>query len=99
FCFCLGSLHAATEVADSALNDFFKQYLEQSFRLRPMEATQLGDHRFDDQLEDLSPKARQAWPEHNRKTLEQLRKEIDPKRLSRAAQIDFEILEHELVKN
>src|SRR5436309_908929 len=80
-------LNAATETTDSALNDFFKQYLEQSFRLRPLEATQLGDHRFDNQLEDLSAKAREAWPEHNRKTLERLRKEIDYKTLSRAAQI------------
>src|ERR1043166_1401660 len=99
FCFSLGCLNAATETADSALNDFFKQYLDQSFRLRPLEATQLGDHRFDNQLEDLSAKAREAWPEHNRKTLDRLRKEIDYKSLSRAAQIDFEILEHELVKN
>lgn len=85
--------------ADSALNAYFRQYLEATFRLRPMDATRLGDHRFDSLLEDLSPTARAAWSEHTRKTLDGLVQRVDRKRLSRTAQIDWEIFHHELTKS
>ena len=49
----------------------------------PAEATRLGDHRFDDLLDDLSPKARAAWAERYRATLAELPKKIDYKKLSR----------------
>src|SRR5438477_8108571 len=84
---------ASAQEADAKLNAFFKQYLEETFRQRPMEATQLGDHRFDDKLDDLSPTARKQWVEHARQTLAQLPKEVDYQKLSRAAQIDLEILQ------
>src|SRR5438876_945112 len=87
-------LSSANE-ADAKLNTFFKQYLEETFRQRPMEATQLGEHRFDRQLDDLSAAARKAWSEHARRTLAELPKQVDYQKLSRAAQIDFEILQHE----
>ena len=64
-----------------------------------MEATQLGDHRFDDKLDDLSPTARKQWVEHARQTLAQLPKKVDYQKLSRAAQIDFEILQQELTRS
>jgi len=92
-------LGASAQTADSTLTNFFKHYLDQTFRLRPMEATQLGDHRFDDQLDDLSPAARKHWVEHARHTLEELPKQVDYKQLSRAAQIDFEILQQDLTKS
>ncbi len=41
---------------DARLTDFFKAYLETAFRLRPSEATRLGDHRFDHLLDDISAK-------------------------------------------
>ena len=41
------------------LESFFRDYLEAAFRLEPMLATRLGDHRFDAELDDLSaPRAR-----------------------------------------
>lgn len=82
--------------ADAKLGAFFKQYLEGHFRLRPLEATQLGDHRFDSQLDDLSPQARAGWLEEARKTLSDLPSHVDYAKLSRAGQIDFEILQHHL---
>jgi len=85
--------------ADATLQAFFKEYLEESFRQRPMEATQLGDHRFDDLLDDLSPKARAGWIEHDRKTLEALPKQVDFQKLSPAGRIDFEIFQHDLTKS
>ncbi len=86
----------AADDEDARLTAFFKEYLDEAFRLRPFEATRQGDHRFDHLLEDVSPKARAAWTEHTRKTLADLPKRIDKQKLSRAGQIDFEILEHHL---
>jgi uncharacterized protein (DUF885 family) len=82
--------------ADSRLESFFKTYLDESFRLRPFEATRLGDHRFDSQLEDLTPQARDKWLELTRKTLAELPQKVDYSKLSRASQIDFETFQHNL---
>ncbi|MCI0461079.1 MAG: DUF885 domain-containing protein [Gemmataceae bacterium] len=81
---------------DARLTAFFKAYLEAEFKHRPLEATRLGDHRFDDQLDDVSAKARAANRERTRRTLAELPKQINYKKLTRGAQIDFEILEHHL---
>ena len=86
---------AATE--DARLDDFFHDYLSAHFQLRPLEATQLGDHRYDHLLEDLSTPGRQRWTEHARKTLEALPQQVEFARLSRAARIDFEIFRHSLI--
>ena len=94
-----GAVSLRGQEPDAKLNAFFKQYLEDTFRQRPMEATQLGDHRFDDLLDDLSPKARQGWTEHARRTLAALSNRVDFLKLSRPAQIDFEIFQHELTKS
>ncbi len=89
-----GTLRA--QEADVKLQAFFKQYLEEHFRGRPMNATRLGDHRFDDQLDDLSPEARRHRLEFDRRTLERLPQEVDYARLGRDNRIDFEIFQHEL---
>lgn len=82
--------------ADAQLNGFFKRYLEERFKLRPFDATQLGDHRFDNLLDDLTPEARKTWQEHTRKTLEELARQVDYQKLSPAAKIDYEIFHHHL---
>src|SRR5882724_467498 len=82
--------------ADAKLESAFKTYLDDYFRLRPLEATRLGDHRFDSQLEDLTPAARSKWLELTRKTLADLPKQVEYQKLSRAAQIDFETFQHTL---
>jgi len=89
-----GGPEAANE--DARLEAYFREYLEQEFRQRPLEATRLGDHRFDDRLDDISAQARQRNLERYRTTLEQLRQRIDYAKLSRAGQIDLEIFEHDL---
>jgi uncharacterized protein (DUF885 family) len=86
----------ATEDEDTRLTTFFKAYLEEEFRQRPLEATRLGDHRFDHLVDDLSPKSRAGWTERTRRVLADLPKQIDYRKLSRSAQIDYEILEHHL---
>lgn len=82
--------------ADAKLEAFYKTYLEEHFALRPLDATQLGERRFDHLLEDVSRESREKWREHDRKTLRELNQEVDYKKLSRPAQIDYEIFEHDL---
>jgi uncharacterized protein (DUF885 family) len=89
----------AAEDEDAKLAAFFKNYLEQEFRQRPLLATQAGDHRFDHLLDDLSPKARAGWTELTRKMLHDLPEQVDYKKLSRSSQIDFEILKHHLTRS
>lgn len=84
----------ATE--DARLEAFFQQYLEDRFRLQPLDATRLGDHRFDHLLDDLSPEARRKQIEHAKATLKDLSRKIEYSKLTRAGQIDFEMLKHEL---
>jgi hypothetical protein len=52
--FLSGSARAA-ESEDEKLTALFKGLLEEEFQHRPLDATRLGDHRFDDRLDDLSP--------------------------------------------
>lgn len=87
---------ASAQDADNKLESFFKAYLDESFQLRPLEATRLGDHRFDSQLEDLTPDARAKWLDLTRKTLSELPQKIDYSKLSRNGQIDFETFQHDL---
>ena len=96
FLLSAGLSTAYAEDADAKLNAFFKQYLDETFRLRPTEATRLGDHRFDNLLDDLSPQARKNWIEHSRKTLEELPKQVDYEKLSRDGKIDYDIFRHQL---
>lgn len=93
---CVATLHAQAPGEEAKLETFFKKYLEEQFALRPTEATGLGDHRFDNQLDDVSKAARAKWVEHDRQTLKNLRKEIRHEALTRPAQIDYEIFEHDL---
>lgn len=98
---CLGVtlLATAAEPEDARLDAFFRRHLEESFRLRPTEATGLGDRRFDDQMDDLSPAGRDRWTVQTRATLDRLAKEVDYGKLTRAGQVDYEIFEHDLRKS
>ncbi len=87
------------QTADSRLETFFKSYLEKTFEMRPLDATMLGDHRFDHLLDDISPQARAAWLEHAKQTLTTLPKSVPYDQLSRDRQIDFEILRDDLVRS
>ncbi len=84
---------------DEKLQAFFKDYLELNFRLQPMAATGLGDHRYDHLLDDVSPEARAGWKKLAQQTLKQLPRQVDYKKLLRAGQVDFEILRQELQRD
>lgn len=90
---------AAEPAEDAKLQAFFDHYLEAEFRRHPCDASRAGDHRFDDRMDDLSPAARAAGIAANRAALEELEKSIDYSKLSRCAQIDYEILRHNFVAN
>lgn len=94
-----GSSASRADDADAALAKYFHEYLETTFQLRPLDATQLGDHRFDDRLDDLSAPARAGWVAHARKTLEGLPQRVACDKLSPAGKIDYEVFQHELEKS
>ncbi len=97
---CLPTCAASAQLSEyEKLQAFFKAYLEQNFRQQPMAATGLGDHRFDARLDDVSPAARAGWKRLTQQTLKQLPKQVDYKQLSRAGQVDFEILRQELQRD
>jgi uncharacterized protein (DUF885 family) len=81
---------------DARLTAFFRAYLDVVFRNEPLKASRLGDHRYDDKLDDLSPEVRAASVEHDRRALAALPREIHYDSLSRDGQIDYEILDRHL---
>src|SRR5262249_13200955 len=81
---------------DTRLANLFQSYLDQEFARHPVYATQQGNHEHDDRMDDLSPEARKKDIERTRSILADLAKEIDPAKLSRNGQIDFEIWKHSL---
>jgi hypothetical protein len=78
---------AVAQNADEKFEAFFKVHLEETFRMRPLEATQLGDHRFDHLLDDISPKARAGWLARARERLAALPQAVSYPELSREGQI------------
>ncbi len=81
---------------DETFEAFFKEQLERQLRERPVLATDLGDHRYDHLIEDISTKARDGWTQRSRDRLAKLNKEIAYEKLSRDGQIDFEIYKQSL---
>lgn len=85
----------ATTSADQQFEQLAVRYVDEFPALSPVSATGLGDHRFDSQLNEVSEEARARQGAFCRKYLEQLRK-IDRAKLSRANQVDYALLEHDL---
>lgn len=94
--FVTGLQLPAQNAETGKLENWFKTYLEKVMAEEPMTATHLGDHRYDDKLEDLSTEARKTRVERDRKALADLAKAVDYKALPRAAQVDYEILARHL---
>ena len=83
-------------MSDHLLRKLFEDHREERLRQLPVHASRMGDHRYDDQIEDLSVEAREARTGAERQILERLAEEIDYEELSRPAQIDYEIFRHDL---
>lgn len=90
-----GAEAKADSQADAAFAALSKQWLDGWLQLNPVNATQVGDHRFDDQLDDLSAAGRQKGVDFSRKILAQL-DAMDTAKLSRENQVDALILRNQL---
>ncbi|HEY6923926.1 MAG TPA: DUF885 domain-containing protein [Steroidobacteraceae bacterium] len=80
---------------DMTFETLSQRYLDQMTALTPVNATSLGDHRFDDRLDDVSAAGydRRAILAHE--LLMQVQA-LDPAELSRANQVDARLLTSEL---
>jgi uncharacterized protein (DUF885 family) len=89
-------LDAATPAtADSKFEATARRFVDEFGRYSPVSATQLGDHRYDAELDDLSAAGRArtlAWV----KTMLGELQAIDRAQLSRANQVDAAMLENQL---
>jgi len=81
--------------SDAAFADLSGRYLDQSLALSPVAATQIGDHRFDAELDDVGEEGRRKAVEFNRRFLAEL-DAIDATKLSRENQVDAKILRNQL---
>ncbi|SHF37352.1 DUF885 domain-containing protein [Thermomonas hydrothermalis] len=80
---------------DAAFAKLAHDAVERWLALSPVSATQIGDHRYDDRLDDLSPAGRQQRLETSKALLAQL-EAIDVSRLSRENQVDAALLRNQL---
>ena len=83
---------------DAKLAAFFKTYLEEVMKNAPLDATRLGDHRYDDRLDDLSPPARAANLARHKDALARLPKEVAFDQLSSEGKVDYQILRDSLTR-
>src|SRR5688500_12983524 len=85
------SLKAAPPNADAAFEGLARVFIEDYLRMNPEEATQLGDHRYDDRLSDYSPASISAQVELMRRYRSELDK-VEGRALTGANRIDARIL-------
>jgi len=89
------SAQASTTEADAKFADLSKRWLDGWLQLQPVAATQTGEHRYDDQVEDLSAAGRQKFIDFSRKLLAEL-DALNVSKLSRENQADAAILRNQL---
>jgi len=89
---------ASTAPEDQAFESLADGYIEKYLEMYPERATALGDHRYDDRLNDYSAGGLRARLEFHKEFLKLLRK-IDPDRLTATNRIDYFILENQLQKS
>jgi uncharacterized protein (DUF885 family) len=81
--------------ADLAFRALAKRFIASATRLSPVEATALGEHRYDHLLPDVTAKGRAARRREWQLLLAGLGR-IDPARLNRDNQVDLALLRNEL---
>ena len=86
---------SAMSPADAKFADISKRWLDGWLALNPVNATQVGDHRFDDQLDQLDAPGRQRVVDFSKAMLGEL-DAIDVNALSRENQVDAAILRNQL---
>lgn len=99
FLFVLAACHArgssgggaVTSVEDARFTAIADTWLDENMRLSPVGATQLGDHRFDTEIDDMTAEGQKARLDFYRRTLADLEK-LDRTRLDRDHQVDAAML-------
>ena len=86
---------SAMSPADAKFADLSKRWLDGWLALNPVNATQVGDHRFDDRLDQLDAPGRQRVVDFSKAMLGEL-DAIDVNALSRENQVDAAILRNQL---
>ncbi|MBD8643862.1 DUF885 domain-containing protein [Stenotrophomonas sp. CFBP 13724] len=86
---------AADAAADAAFADLSKRALDSWMQLSPVGATQIGDHRFDSEIDDLSAAGQQKTLTAYKGLLAELEK-LDVAKLGRENQVDAAILRNQL---
>ncbi len=82
---------------DEKFQQLSKRFLDEFPALSPIGATLIGDHRFDNLLDDVSDESRRREREFCRAYMKRL-DEMDPSQLSRNNQVDYVLLRNELDK-
>jgi uncharacterized protein (DUF885 family) len=92
-----GAAIAATDTAeaDARFADLSQRALDGWFQLSPVTATQIGEHKYDAEIDDLSAAGRQKGIDFGKKILAEL-DALDVSRLSRENQVDAAILRNQL---
>nr|WP_164082115.1 DUF885 domain-containing protein [Stenotrophomonas pavanii] len=86
---------AADAAVDAAFADLSKRALDTWMQLSPVSAPQIGDHRYDSELDDLSAAGQQKTVDAYKALLGELDK-IDVAKLGRENQVDAAILRNQL---
>ena len=86
---------AAAATADEAFEALAERYVSDLTAFSPVSATAIGDHSADDELDDVSAAAREQRRSLYREYLAALAT-IDRDALSRANQVDAEMLRNDL---
>ena len=86
---------ADTAEADAKFADLSKRALDGWFQLSPVSATQIGEHKYDSEIDDLSAAGRQKGVDFGKKILAEL-DALDAGKLSRENQVDAAILRNQL---
>lgn len=86
---------AADQAVDAAFADLSKRALDTWMQLSPVSATQIGDHRYDSEIDDLSAAGQQKTVAAYKALLGELDK-IEVAKLGRENQVDAAILRNQL---
>ncbi|UXB41516.1 DUF885 domain-containing protein [Stenotrophomonas maltophilia] len=89
------SQQAGDAAVDAAFADLSKRALDTWMQLSPVSATQIGEHRYDSELDDLSAAGQQKTVAAYKALLGELDK-IDVAKLGRENQVDAAILRNQL---
>lgn len=86
---------AQPSASDMSFDEIANRYLQDMLALTPVAATALGEHRYDGMLDDISAAGNERRTALARELLAQL-KALDRSTLSRAHQVDEQLLTNEL---